>query len=82
MNIQDYFMQTQRMYGLGAMQILYDEDEQDRLAYVGFAPKDVGTDEPLWWIVHITYFDSGNPSSEKTAPVNSIWDDRLNLTYT
>lgn len=81
MNIQDYFMQTQRSYGLGAMQIKYDEDGAGRLVYIGFAPKSVTTAQALWWISKITYFDSGNPSSETTAPVNSIWDNRASLTY-
>lgn len=80
MNIQDFFLQTNSA-GLGPFQILYDEDGDGRLIYVGFAPKNVTTAQALWWIVKITYFSSGNPSSEKTAPVNSIWDNRASLTY-
>lgn len=82
MNIQDFFMQTNRMYGLGAYQILYDEAGTNNLVYVGFAPKGVATSAARWWIVKVTYFDSGNPASEKTAPPSSIWDNRASLEYT
>lgn len=81
MNIQDFFLQTNNA-GLGPFQIAYDEDgASGNLVYVGFAPKGVPTSQALWWIVKVTYFASGNPSSEKTAPVNSIWDNRASLTY-
>lgn len=82
MNIQDYWMQTQRVYGLGATQILYDEAGTDRIVYIGFAPKAVATSQELWWINKITYSASGNPASETTAPFPSKWDNRASLTYT
>ena len=75
--------------GLGDWyQRLLDYDGAGNLIYIGLAGRGVatsapasGTSAPGWIVFKLAYDGSGNLTSVKTAPENSIWDDRSTLSY-
>lgn len=80
MNPVDFYT-FKKLYGgnYPTMKIAYDANNQAE--YIGFSERGAATSAALWVIFNLTYDANGNMTDAKTAPTNSIWDDRAGLTY-
>lgn len=61
-------------------QVLRDYDANGLMIYVGIAPRGAATSDALWIIWKIGY-TGNNLTSEKTSVPQSIWDNRVALSY-
>lgn len=62
-------------------QRLLDYDASNNLIYVGLGGRGALTSAASWVVFKLGYDGSNNLTSVKTAPENSIWDNRVSLTY-